>query len=79
MTKQEKREQKMNKLLGLIKEKAQEKNISQEGANRLNIASFMYGIGRRNDLQIIAIMTYVCIDEKLLDINEICEALEGDF
>ena len=76
MTQQEKRELKMNKLLDLIKEKSKEKNLTQESANRLTIASFMYGCGRRNDLEIIAIMTYVCITEKLLDINEICQALK---
>lgn len=76
MTQQEKREQKMNKLLELIKEKSKEKSITKDSVQRLNITSFMYGCGRRNELQVIAVMTYVCVTEKLLDINEICKALE---
>jgi len=74
MTQQQKQEEKLNKLLSLIKPYLD--NMSKDNLNCLSITQFLYSVGRLNTLQVAVRLSKVASDCNI-DINDIVKALEG--
>ena len=73
MTQQQKQEEKLNKLLALIKPYLD--NMSKDNLNYLSITQFLYSVGRLNTLQVAVKLSKVATDCKI-DINDILQALK---
>lgn len=73
MTHQQKQEEKLNKLLAIIKPYLN--GMTKENQGYLSITQFLYSVGRLNTLQVAVRLTKVAIDCKI-DINDILKALE---
>lgn len=62
MTQQEKREQKLNKVLKAVSERVEK--LQDEGEKKsyisvLNMTGFLYGCGRMNDMQVIIRLAFI--------------------
>ena len=78
MKQQEKREQKLNNVLNIVKEAVEnttDENLKKECTNTLNITGFLYSCGRYNDMQALARLVNIA-DALKIDGQKILEALK---
>lgn len=66
-----KREEQINKLYSLIKEK----DLSKDLIGSINLQGFLYSVGGLNELQITAFLTFIAVNELGMDLKTCMDKL----